>query len=91
MQRLCLALNLPETYTCCQGTTATGLEAIMIMLRGLAYPTRLCDLVPLFGRTEQEVSGIFGKVININIHLQHYVYKREFKFSNDLFFPAENK
>ena len=70
MQRLCLALNLPETYTCCQGTTATGLEAMMIMLRRLAYPSRLCDLVPLFGRTEQELSGIFGKVININIYLQ---------------------
>ena len=60
MQRLCVALNLPETYTCCQGTTTTGLEAMMIMLRRLAYLSRLCDLVPLFGKTEQELGGIFG-------------------------------
>ncbi len=71
MQRLCVALNLPEIYTCSQGTIATGLEALMIMLRRLAYPSRLCDLVTLFGRTEQELSGIFAEVINFNNWLLH--------------------
>jgi hypothetical protein len=70
MERLYFALNLPEIYTCCQGTTATGLEALMIMLRRLAYPSRLCDLVTLFGRTEQELSGIFAEVY-FNICYQH--------------------
>lgn len=70
MQRLCFALNLPKIYTCRQGTTATGLEALMIMLRRLAYPSRLCDIVTLFGRTEQELSGIFAEVTNFKICLQ---------------------
>ena len=86
MQRLCLALNLPEIYTCCQGTTATGLEALMIMLRRLAYPSRLYDLVTLFGRTEQEISGIFAEVISFNTCLQHQRSKKEnLNFSREIF------
>ena len=40
MARLASALDLPEKYICKKGTTATGIEALMIMLRRLAYPNR---------------------------------------------------
>ena len=42
------ALGLPVTYTGVQRTNATGLEALMVMLRRLTYPNRWCDLVLLF-------------------------------------------
>ena len=62
MSRLAIALSLPDKYVCKQGTTATGMEALMVMLRRLTYPNRLCDLVALFGRTEFELSLIFAAV-----------------------------
>lgn len=62
MSRLALALGLPDKYVCKQGTTATSMEALMVMLRRLTYPNRLCDLVALFGRTEFELSLIFATV-----------------------------
>jgi len=68
MQRLCEALQLPEKYTCYQGTSTTGMEALMIMLRRLVYPNRWCDLVPLFQRAEPELSLIFNEVIKTSMH-----------------------
>ncbi|XP_074633309.1 uncharacterized protein LOC141892072 isoform X2 [Acropora palmata] len=62
MKRLRDALQLPANYICSQGTIATGMEALMILLRRLAYPNRWCDLVPVFGRTVSELSLIFNKV-----------------------------
>ena len=62
MMRLAVSLNLPEGYSCAQGTRATGMEALMVMLRRLTYPNRLCDIVPLFGRSESELSLIFNTV-----------------------------
>lgn len=65
LPRLAAALSLPEQYTCEQGTSATGMEALLVLLRRLAYPNRLCDLVPLFGRSEFEISLIFNKVSHL--------------------------
>ena len=65
MVRLCSALSLPEKYTCPQGTSATAMEALMILLRRLAYPNRLCELVPIFGYAEPELSQIFNTVSGI--------------------------
>jgi hypothetical protein len=62
MERLCQALDLPEKCTCYQGTTATGMEGLMILLRRFSYPNRWRDLVPFFGRAEEELSVIFSKV-----------------------------
>ena len=62
MSHLAIALSLPNKYFCKHGTTATGTEALMIMLRRLTYPNRLCDLVALFGHTESELSLIFATV-----------------------------
>lgn len=62
MERLRDALQLPANYICSQGTNATGMEALMILLRRLAYPNRWSDLVPVFGRMVSELSLIFNKV-----------------------------
>ena len=62
LEHLAIALNLPEKYICSQGTIATGMEALWILLRRLSYPNRWCDLIPLFGRSESELSIIFREV-----------------------------
>lgn len=62
MERLYQSLNLPPKYTCYQGTSVTGMQALMILLRRFAYPNRWFDLVKIFGRAEEELSVIFSKV-----------------------------
>ena len=64
MIRLIRALEIPRFYTGYQGSVCTGMEALMILLRRLAYPNRWCDLVGIFGRAEPELSIIFNMVIN---------------------------
>ena len=74
-------LGIPVKYICQQRTTATGIEALMILLRKLVYPNRLCDLVPLFGRSESELSLIFNKVSitisNQSVLSTYYNYYKE--------------
>ena len=62
MYRLKETLEIPENYICSQRTIATGMEALMILLHRFSYPNRWCDLVPMFGRSESELSLIFQKV-----------------------------
>lgn len=62
IERLYIALNPPKKYVCKYGTTATGMEALLIILHRLTYPNRWCDLVPVFGRAEPELNVIFNKV-----------------------------
>ena len=65
MEHLSAALAIPDKYTCVQGTITAGMEALMVLLRKLSYPNRLCDLAQLFGRTQSELSFLFqhGKVL----------------------------
>ena len=66
--RLSSALQLPPKYVCRNGTSASGMEALMILLRRLSYPNRWGDLVPLFGRAEPELSVIFTEYIHCSAH-----------------------
>ena len=61
------ALSIPGVYKCPNGTVAGGLEALLILLRRLTYPNRLCDLGQLFGRPEPELSMIVHEVIQFNL------------------------
>ena len=56
------ALSIPAVYKCGSRTVAGGLEALLILLRRLTYPNRLCDLCQLFGRPEPELSMIIHEV-----------------------------
>ncbi|KAM7436751.1 hypothetical protein ABFA07_013483 [Porites harrisoni] len=64
MDRLLEALQIPDSYTSHQGSVFTGMESLMILLRRLSYPNRWCDLVPIFGRTEPELSIAFDMITN---------------------------
>ena len=70
MDRLLEALQIPDSYKSHQGSVFTGMESLMILLRRLSYPNRWCDLVPIFGRTEPELSMAFDMVImkHLNVH-----------------------
>ena len=57
LSHLCTALDLPDFYRG-QGTKASGLEALLIILRKLAYPDWWCHLVWLFCRTEPVIDDI---------------------------------
>lgn len=80
LECLAVALQLPEKYRCVQGTVATSMEALLILLRRLVYPNRWCDLIPLFGRSESELSLICNVVnhelvwYNSRIKLSDFVF-----------------
>ena len=57
-------MDLPEEFTCEQGTVCEGIEALGIVLRRFAYPCRFSDLVPQFGRPVPELSMIRNTAIN---------------------------
>ena len=67
------ALRIPERFTCCNGTVASGLEGLCILLKRFAYPCRLSDMIPRFGRSVPELSLILSSVLdhvyNVNGHL----------------------
>ena len=68
-----MALQIPEEYHCVQKTVSTGKEALLILLRRLAYPNRWCDLVALFGRSETEMSLIFRQILDDIHHRFNYL------------------
>ena len=55
--RLARALQIPNDIICKNGTKATAIEGLCILLRRLAYPCRYSDLIPRFGRSKL---GMFG-------------------------------
>ena len=66
---LCHALKIPEKIICekiiCENrTTATNIEGLCIVLRRLAYPCRLDDLEPVFGKSKAEISHIFNYLLD---------------------------
>lgn len=52
---------------CPKGTVANGMEALCIMLRRQAFPCRLVDIIPLFGRSAPELSLICSETVD-HIH-----------------------
>ena len=43
-------LGFPETFTCYNGLTVDGTEALCILLKRFAYPCRYLDMIPRFAR-----------------------------------------
>lgn len=63
LPRLQRALGLAESYTGPVRLRWTGTEGLCILLRRLAYPNRLTDMVPIFGRSSTELGLIFNVVV----------------------------
>ena len=70
IHRLAEALRIPPKIVGYQRTAASGIEALFMLLRRLAYPCRYFDLIPLFGRSKPEMSVICNEVVDF-IHREH--------------------
>ena len=64
------ALHLPNYFTCQQGTICDGIEGLCIALRRFAYPCRLSDLIPRFGRPVPELRMISSLVVD-TVYQEH--------------------
>ena len=64
------ALRILESFTCINGTVATGLEGLLIFLKRFVYPCRLGDMIPRFGRSIPELRLILSEVTEflVNTH-----------------------
>lgn len=63
--RLRQALRIPDKVICSNRTTAKGTDALCMLLRRLAYPCRLEDLEPIFGRSKTELSYLINEVLDL--------------------------
>lgn len=62
--RLARALGVPDEFTTDSGHKTSGLDGLCILLRRLAYPNRLSDLEPLFGKSGPALSKIVDYMSN---------------------------
>ena len=63
---ICMYTNmyLHCRYTCSNGTATTGADALLILLRWLSYPCRLCELSSEFHRSTSELSHIINEILD---------------------------
>ncbi|CAH2019746.1 unnamed protein product [Acanthoscelides obtectus] len=58
-------LRIPSEIVTITRNKVDGLTALCILLRRLAYPNRLCDMVPMFHLSTQSLSQIINKLISV--------------------------
>ncbi len=63
VQLLCDKLAIPPIMESVTRHKWSGLERLCLVLRHLAYPNRLCDLIPLFGRSLTDLSIVFNEML----------------------------
>lgn len=61
---LALALQIPDKFTCTQGTICSGIEGLCILLKRLAYPCRYFDLIHRFARPVPELCMLSNVVLD---------------------------
>ena len=71
--RLARALQIPNDIICKNGTKATAIEGLCILLRRLAYPCRYSDLIPRFGRSKPELCLISNEVMRFIARTHGYL------------------
>ena len=64
-------LNIPEKIVSCQRTVSSGVDALCILLKRLAFPCRYTDMVPAFGRNETGLCLIYNHMLDY-IYTQHH-------------------
>ncbi|XP_065055206.1 uncharacterized protein LOC135683782 [Rhopilema esculentum] len=62
--RLAAALRLPEIFKRQNGVVVDEIEALCIALKRFAYPCRLADLIPRFGRPVSQLCMVVNLVID---------------------------
>ena len=67
-------LQLPDKLVGSNAITCTGMEGLCILLRRLAYPNRLTDLVPIFGLYPTHLSVMFNLVLDhVHSNFEHLI------------------
>ena len=49
------AFGLPSKFICSNGTTASAIEGLCMLLKILSYPCRYSDMIPRFGRSQTDI------------------------------------
>jgi hypothetical protein len=62
LERITIALKLPEVYVTSSRYKFPRLEAICILLHRLAYPTRIVTLVITYGRSKSSISELINEL-----------------------------
>ena len=67
IKRLVDVMNFPNEITChfYNDLRVSGLEALCIVLKRLAYPCRYVDMIPRFGRAVPQLCMIFNQTIDL--------------------------
>lgn len=65
LKRLYSSLRLQQEYTSPNGTRFSGFEGLLILMRRLCYPNRLCELESIFNRDISTISRISTIVTNV--------------------------
>lgn len=60
---LLVCFQIPEKIVCSQRTTCSGIEALCILLKRLAYPCRYTDMISRFERNPTELRLIFNTLL----------------------------
>ncbi|XP_055342334.1 uncharacterized protein LOC129590913, partial [Paramacrobiotus metropolitanus] len=72
IDRLRVALRIPESVRTSERDRCTGTEALCIVLRRMSYPNRWCDLRAIFGRSHGSLMRIFYHTLEtIDAHWSH--------------------
>ena len=63
-------LQMPDTFTCPNGTVCDSTKGLCVILKGFSYPCKLSDMISTFGRSVPELSMINNKVTEwmYNVH-----------------------
>ena len=64
LPRLVAALQLPPVFKCEQRSICDDIEGLCMLLKRVAYPCRLSDMIPRFGRPVSVISLITNDVMD---------------------------
>lgn len=79
-------LQIPEVVTCYQGTVSSGIEALCILLKRVAYPCRYSDMIWRFGRPVPVLSMVSNHVLDYIFNLHSH---RILNWNHNLLSPAK--
>ena len=75
-------LKIPQYFVCSNGTVASGMEGLLMLLKRFAYPCRLSDMIPRFGRSVPEISLILAEVTD---HIYRFFSLNSFIFCCEVY------
>ena len=60
-------LQMPDTFTCPNGTVCDSKEELRVILKRFSYPCGLSDMISTFGRSVPELIMINNKVTELDV------------------------